>query len=68
EMRFPGRGLALDGKVKLPAAVDPENATARLSDTGTLEIELPKRVKTTDEPIRISMDEQEDTDNDTDEN
>lgn len=45
EMRFPGRGLALDGSVELPedAAVDPDGATATLRDNGTLEVEIPKR-------------------------
>lgn len=44
EMRFPGRGLALDGQVQLPddAAVDPDAATATLTDSGTLEIHIPK--------------------------
>ena len=45
EMRYPGRGLSLDGAVSLPAdvAVDPENAMATVTDAGTLEIRLPKR-------------------------
>lgn len=45
EMRFPGRGLALDGSVELPAdaVVDPDHATATLRDNGTLEVEIPKR-------------------------
>jgi HSP20 family molecular chaperone IbpA len=45
EMRFPGRGLALDGSVELPegAVVDPNGATATLRDNGTLEVEIPKR-------------------------
>jgi len=44
DMRFPGRGLALDGEVRLPddAAVDPDGATATLTDRGTLEVHLPK--------------------------
>jgi HSP20 family protein len=59
EMRFPGRGLELDGQVELPAdaVVDSDNATAMLTDTGTLRVELPKRENSTDEPIRISTDE-----------
>jgi HSP20 family protein len=58
EMRFPGRGLALDGQAELPtdATVDPDAATATLTDTGTLEVELPKVADPTDEPIRISTD------------
>jgi len=44
DMRFPGRGLALDGEVQLPegAAVDPDGASATLTDRGTLEVHLPK--------------------------
>ncbi|MFB6297039.1 MAG: Hsp20/alpha crystallin family protein [Salinirussus sp.] len=45
EMRFPGRGLALDGRVALPegAAVDPSGATSTLKDNGTLQVRVPKR-------------------------
>lgn len=44
EMRFPGRGVTLDGKVTLPtdAAVDGDAATATLKAGGTLEIRVPK--------------------------
>jgi len=44
ETVIPGRGLALDGRTPLPedAAVDPNAATATLTDRGTLEIEVPK--------------------------
>ena len=44
EMVIPGRGLALDGRTTLPedAMVDPDAATATLTDRGTLEIEVPK--------------------------
>jgi HSP20 family molecular chaperone IbpA len=44
EMRYPGRGLALDGSVTLPgdAVVDPETATATLKDNGTLQVRIPK--------------------------
>lgn len=44
EMRFPGRGLSLDGRVELPAdaAVDAEAATATLRGNGTVEVRLPK--------------------------
>jgi HSP20 family molecular chaperone IbpA len=44
EMRFPGRGLSLDGSAKLPgdAAVDADDATATLTDHGTLHVEIPK--------------------------
>ncbi|MFB6211364.1 MAG: Hsp20/alpha crystallin family protein [Halobacteriales archaeon] len=45
EMRFPGRGLSLDGEVELPrdALIDPEHATATLRENGTLHVEIPKR-------------------------
>jgi len=44
EMRFPGRGLSLDGKVEIPddVTVDAEASTATLTDNGTLEVLLPK--------------------------
>ena len=44
EMRFPGRGLALDGSAKLPedAAVDAKDASATLTDDGTLRVRIPK--------------------------
>lgn len=44
EMRVPGRGLSLSGRVELPddAVVDTDAATARLTEIGTLRIRLPK--------------------------
>lgn len=42
EMRFPGRGLALDGRVDLPEGVDPESASATLLENGTLRVQVPK--------------------------
>ncbi|MBV0923680.1 Hsp20 family protein [Halomicroarcula limicola] len=44
EMRYPGRGLALDGSVTLPAdaAVDAAEASATLKDNGTLQVRIPK--------------------------
>lgn len=44
EMRFPGRGMSLDGRVRLPddARVDPDASTATLRDNGTLEVRVPK--------------------------
>jgi HSP20 family molecular chaperone IbpA len=44
EMVIPGRGLALDGAVDLPegASVDPDRAEATLTESGTLEVLLPK--------------------------
>ncbi|SFR40553.1 Molecular chaperone IbpA, HSP20 family [Halogeometricum rufum] len=56
EMRFPGRGLSLDGSAELPddAAVDARGATATLGANGTLRVEIPKdeqarNVEVTDE-------------------
>ena len=45
EMRFPGRGLALDGSAPIPQGtpVDPDGATATVADDGTLRVHLPKR-------------------------
>ena len=59
EMRFPGRGLALDGRAKLPddAVVDAKSATASLTNNGTLEVEVPKRAGSADQSIRISTEE-----------
>ncbi|WP_318566836.1 Hsp20/alpha crystallin family protein [Salinigranum marinum] len=50
EMRFPGRGLSLDGQVTLPddAAVDAGGASATLADNGTLRIQIPKDDRATD--------------------
>ena len=44
EMRVPGRGLALDGQVTLPeeASVDEGGAKATLTDSGTIQVRLPK--------------------------
>lgn len=44
EMRFPGRGLSLDGSAKLPddAAVDATGASATIAANGTLRVEIPK--------------------------
>lgn len=43
EMVFPGRGLELDGIVALPdEPLRPEDATATLTDRGTLEVTIPK--------------------------
>lgn len=44
DMRFPGRSMSLDGEAALPddAVVDPDAATATLTEAGTLEIEIPK--------------------------
>jgi len=44
EMRFPGRGLSLDGAAPLPAgaSVAPESASATVTDAGTLRVRVPK--------------------------
>jgi HSP20 family molecular chaperone IbpA len=57
DMRFPGRGLSLDGRVELPdpAVVDADRATATLTDRGTLEIDLPKREGA---PARTTVDDE----------
>ena len=63
EMRFPGRGMALDGDVDLPedALVDPDTGTAWLTDHGTLTVEIPKETAVTDgedaDPERIEIDD-----------
>jgi HSP20 family molecular chaperone IbpA len=61
EMRFPGRGLALDGHVELPeASVDPGGATATLSDNGTLQVRVPKVDGETGEDTRVTVEEEVD--------
>jgi HSP20 family molecular chaperone IbpA len=43
EMRFPGRGLSLTGRVSLPDdGVVPRDASATLTDSGTLHVRIPK--------------------------
>ncbi|AFZ71837.1 Hsp20/alpha crystallin family protein [Natronobacterium gregoryi] len=44
EMRFPGRGMTLGGEAELPsdAIVDPDAGTATITETGTLNVEIPK--------------------------
>jgi HSP20 family molecular chaperone IbpA len=48
EMRFPGRGLSLDGSARLPddAVVDAEGASATLASNGTLAVRVPKESDT----------------------
>lgn len=45
-MRFPGRGMTLTAEVSLPehAIVEPESAVARVTDRGTVQVELPTAV------------------------
>jgi HSP20 family molecular chaperone IbpA len=59
EMRFPGRGLSLDGRARLPpdADVDAGEASATLSENGTLRIEVPKRTDGTDVTVVEEDDE-----------
>ena len=59
EMRFPGRGLALDGHVELPdgALVDPSGSTATLADNGTLHVRVPKADDGTREETRVTVEE-----------
>jgi HSP20 family protein len=47
-MRFPGRGLALEGKRRLPrdAVVDATEGRATLSEDGTLSVFIPKQAGT----------------------
>ncbi|MFC6988072.1 Hsp20/alpha crystallin family protein [Haloplanus sp. GCM10025708] len=54
EMRFPGRGLSLDGRVTLPpdADVDAQDATATLTSNGTLRVEVPKESRGRDVEVR----------------
>jgi HSP20 family molecular chaperone IbpA len=56
EMRFPGRGLSLDGRARLPPDADLDvaagDASATLSDNGTLRVEVPKRVRGTEVEVR----------------
>lgn len=44
-LRYAGRSMELDGEVALPedAIVQPDAATARLTDAGELHVEIPKR-------------------------
>ena len=61
EMRYPGRGLSLDGRVELPADahVDAEAATATLEDNGTLHVRVPKREDHTEDIAVEDADEEE---------
>jgi len=60
EMRFPGRGLALSGRAQLPTdAVDATEATATLTEAGTLQVRIPKSGETTDVPVAEESEEPE---------
>lgn len=58
EMRLPGRGLSLDGHVRLPedATIDPEAATATLKESGTLHVRIPKG---DDEATTVTIEDEE---------
>jgi HSP20 family molecular chaperone IbpA len=64
DMRFPGRGLSLDGEVTLPddAAVDADGASATLADNGTLRIRIPKDDRATDVEVQDEGDEGDEAD------
>ena len=67
EMRYPGRGLALDGSVTLPedAVVDPDAASATLKHDGTLQVSMPKAEHEDDHEVEVTDehgDEHEETD------
>ncbi len=73
DMRFPGRGLALDGEVTLPddASVDPSGASATLRDNGTLQVEIPKvetaeETETTDDTESVDEADSEESTEDAD--
>jgi len=66
EMRVPGRGLSLDGHVRLPegTSVDADSAEATLRRNGALEVRVPKdgpdrEVSVTDEADREEHDERD---------
>lgn len=68
DMRFPGRGLSLDGRAELPedAVVDAARARATLRDDGTLHVVLPKESdggtdQSADDESDGSVDETDDT-------
>lgn len=63
DMRLPGRGMSLRGRAVLPeeASVDPDNATATLTDHGTLRVELPKVESDEERPVEITTEEDEGT-------
>jgi len=71
EMRFPGRGLSLDGTIHLPpdADVDPDEADATLRTNGSLEVRVPKVDATipTDEGSDVTDDSPTEAEDDTDE-
>lgn len=65
EMLFPGRSISLHGRVDLPedATVDPDAATAVVTDRGTLEVTVPK--ETDEVAVDIETTDEETTDDET---
>lgn len=63
EMRYPGRGLALDGRATLPAdaVVDAEHARAVLREDGTLRVYLPKESHEDDAERDVEVESEEPT-------
>ena len=76
EMRVPGRGLSLSGRVALPSngAVDVDATEATLTDDGTIRIRVPKLVATgpspdepaVEDPVDETIADPEDVDEETD--
>lgn len=66
EMRFPGRGLSLDGSAELPdgASVDATEATATLASNGTLRVRIPKDDEGHD--VDVTEERYEETETETD--
>lgn len=65
EMRYPGRGLSLDGRARLPrdARVDANAATATLRANGTLAVSIPKTgAATTATNVPVEPESAEDAD------
>jgi len=64
EMRYPGRGLSLDGSVTLPAdaVVDADAATATLKDNGTLQVHVPKADPEEEDAVAVDIEDDVDSD------
>ncbi|NHX37164.1 MULTISPECIES: Hsp20/alpha crystallin family protein [Halolamina] len=68
ETRFPGRGLALSGRARLPpdAVVDADGADATLTENGTLEVRIPKEEDATDVPLDAEGEDESDSEEEAD--
>ncbi|WP_248897487.1 Hsp20/alpha crystallin family protein [Haloplanus halobius] len=66
EMRFPGRGLSLDGRARLPpdADVDAGDASATLKENGTLQVRVPKQASGTDVTVQTEDGDEDEDDGD----